>query len=429
MINLMNGTRQAPRIAYIVLQFPKLSETFILNEVCVLRELGYEIVPISIGSSKRLESKMHQAGLEVQKSTVYVMDHFPGGIVGGLSRYCLNRPRKVLSLWRSNLELPILPWGSRPVRFLKAVYCASVVERIRAAHVHGHWTTPSDIAMLVGGFLGMPFSFTAHAHDIYDDLPKQRPGPGMPHKLKAARFALTCTMSNKGYIEQLFPDVASNKIHAVYHGLDTTRFKRPAGARRPDNIECPTIVSVGRMVWYKGFDHLVHACKILRDEGLRFRCLIVGDKGSQREPVQRLIESAQLEERVKLLGPRTQDELINILINADIFANASHPKGEFGVANVIVEGMAMELGVVATMRPQTLEYLRNEENALLVPPADPQALAAALRRLLTDVNLRCRLGREARKTVEQQFDIRRSAQVIGSLFDKSIRSATSRGCQ
>jgi glycosyltransferase involved in cell wall biosynthesis len=208
----------------------------------------------------------------------------------------------------------------------------------------------------------------------------------------------------------------------IHHGVDLERFRpRP----RPVTVDVPVILSVGRLVEKKGWTDLLHAFALLAREGRRFRALICGE-GPLRPALEGLRDELGLSAEVRLLGPRGQTDLLSLLQGADMFALVpvvANDGDRDGVPNALVEAMACGLPVVSTDVGGVPDLVRHEENGLLAPARDSAAIAGHIGRLLDDNALRHALGASARRTVEQQFDIRAAALELAGVFAVGRREA------
>jgi glycosyltransferase involved in cell wall biosynthesis len=413
-----------PKIAYLLTLFPKISESFVLNEVVWLRRRGVQIVPISFSGSNQLEDKAHKVADELRGSVVYARDAYPKGHLAALAYWAVRKPVKLAKLFWQNWRHPNPYNESKLGRFSMTVYAARVIDREGATHLHAHWSYPGDIALFLHSFLGLSYSFTAHAHDIFEDIDRYKAlGFDWEERLAGADFVVACTEYNRQFLQGLCPEREWPKLHRAYHGLDSTRFvPAPERFNRPPE-HTPTLLSVGRFVPYKGFDVIVRACERLQKEGRTFRCWLLGSDGSQTEPIARQIKEAGLDGTVEMLGPKTQEELVELFKEVDIYVNASNPDGEYGVANVIVEGLAMGLPTIATFRPQVTEYIEHGVNGILLPYGDDAALAAAIAGLFDDPELGKRLAEKGRQTAVEHFDINATADLLQDLFSRIGQSA------
>src|SRR5207248_2921893 len=218
-------TQPGPRIAYLLTLFPKLSETFVLNEVVQLQRRGLEIVPISFARSAGLEPKLHAAAGELKAPVIYALDAFPRGHLLALLDWLARRPVGLLQLFIASQRHPAPRGESRLGRFALTVYTAWLIHRLGIGHLHAHWSYPSDVALLLSRCLGIPFSFTSHAHDIFEDIPLyERQGFRFAERVAAARFVVACTAYNRQHLQGLCPRSEWPKLHHAYHGLDTECF-------------------------------------------------------------------------------------------------------------------------------------------------------------------------------------------------------------
>jgi glycosyltransferase involved in cell wall biosynthesis len=404
------------RIGYLLTLFPKLSESFVLNEVVQLQRHGLEIKVISLDRSSRLETKSHAAARELAEPVTYVRDAFPRGHARAVAYWLRRDPAGLARLLVANQRQPTIRSQSRAGRLLMAAFAGWIARQRGVQHFHAHWSYPSDIALLLHRAWGWSFSFTAHAHDIFEDIPLYAAaGFSFAQRVEAAQFVVACTEYNREHLRALLPAVVWPKLYRAYHGLDLERFSpNYAGGQPPD---LPILLSVGRFVPYKGFDTIVRACGRLREQGLAFECWLAGPEGSQTVPVREQIRAAGLVDAVRLLGPQTQEELAQLYRRATLFVNASNPHGEYGVANVIVEALSSGLPTIAADRPQVREYIQDGVNGLLVPHGDDAELANAIQRLLNDADLRGRLGGAGRDTARRLFDINATTSTLCSLLD------------
>ena len=289
---------------------------------------------------------------------------------------------------------------------LDAAICMASPMRDRGTgHLHAHFAgVPTTAARYASRLLGIPFSFTAHARDIYVEGRQDR--PGLAASLKQAAFAVTCTEYNREYLTQRFPQVPAGKIHRVYHGIDPDRF----AVRRERDAGPMRILAVGRLQRKKGLHVLFEACGILHGLGREFTVIIAGD-GPEKERLTRLAQERGIQGRVLFLGEVTQEEILPAYASADVLALpclVERSGDRDGLPNVILEALAAGLAVVTTPVSGIPEVIEEGVTGLLVPSEDPAALAAALERLMDDPDLARRLGEAGRERVRRDFDLRNS---------------------
>jgi len=413
---------QRQTIGYIPKGFPRLSETFVSNEILELERLGVQIEVFSLMNPG-------EPGVQPSARAVRAPRHYvPERILFSLHRVlpahtalALKRPYVYWSaLFRAVRRAVRRRSPSSLRRFAQAGF---LVERLvgerEIRHFHAHFCHgPTTVALFVKWLTGATFSFTAHAKDLYTTAPES-----VREKMLEAEFVLTCTQANRAYLERIGGDVA--RVHCIYHGIDIERFT-PSGARRATSPagsaggeDVPLVLSVGRLVAKKGHDVLLEACGLLRERGVRFRCVIHGE-GPLRAKLESMRRALGLQDIVQLPGRILQDELVDRYAAADVFALACQVlrNGDRdGLPNVIIEALSMELAVVSTNISGVPELIENGVSGLLVQPRAPQELADAIGTLLADAALRRRLARAGRRRVLEEFDTRRNTRHVLDLFE------------
>jgi glycosyltransferase involved in cell wall biosynthesis len=429
-----SGYRHA-EIGYVLMGFPRLSETFITHEIYLLERLGMKLRLFAIkhGDMDQVHDVVGQirapltylpsvSSLSGTNIFAWLWHNFP--VYAQHHRKLFNaRPLAYIKTLGVVLAMAVKyrkAWTA-PLRkvfikeFLQAGHIAmQVIESPGIRHLHGHFCHgATTITWLVSRLTGIPFSFTAHAKDIYQV--DQNPGDLLARKLNASRFVTTCTGANATHLAQQFP--SCDHVHTVYHGLDTSYFAPPLLAQRANML--PRILAVGRFVEKKGFADLIDACAILKTAGVGFRALLIGENGDQLETIRNKIREFALEDVISLQGPVTHDELRCVYHESAIFALpclVAADGDRDGIPNVLAEAMATGLAVVTTAVSGIPELVRDNIDGLMVPERNPQALAAALRQLLQDEALRLSLGTAARHRVCEIFDSHKTTVQLKALF-------------
>ncbi len=402
--------------AVIVKGYPRLSETFIAQEMLALERLG---LPIHIVSLRHpTDRRVHDLHRAIQAPVLYLPEylwHAPWRVLKGLTRQ-LGNPRlgTLLRLWWQNFRRDLTP--NRGRRLGQAlVLAAELPPAIRHLHVH-YLHTPASVARYAAVLLDLPFSMSAHAKDVWTipDWEKRE-------KLLSAAWTVTCSRLNLDHLRALAPEA---DIALAYHGLDLARFPAPRRAPGLDgsNPAQPVrILAVARAVEKKGLDVLLDALALLPPE-LHWRFEHVGG-GELVERLKVRAEALGLGARVSWLGPATRDEVIEALRRADLFClptRVAHDGDRDGVPNVIMEAMSQELPVVATDAAAIPEIVTDGETGLLVPPEDPAALARALGELMRQPQLRHRLGTAGRRRIVESFGMDRGLAVLAYRFDLEL---------
>lgn len=396
-------------VGYVLRKFPKLSETFVLNEILGLESRGVRVHIFSLLPPR--DPRFHE-GLARLKAPVW---YVPGpGDRKPLLRTVREGSRRFQGTYRRTLRRALA--SGRPSlfwRFLQAAYIAERSARLHVSHYHAHFATrATTVAKLASSISGVPYSFTAHAVDIYRQDIKPRV---LERKIAASDFTITVSEANVEYLQQL-ANGSRDKIVLLRNGIDLSKFV-PVDA--PDAPPF-TILSVARLVEKKGCQYLIHACRHLVDRGLPIRCWIVG-RGNLRKPLQAQIDRLDLGDHVRLLGGRTQRDVLKRLRAAYLYVLPSivgSDGNREGLPVSLVEALACGVPVVSTATAGIPEVVRHEHNGLLVPERDGAALADAMERMLSDRSLYERLKANARPSVESMFDTERTSEQLRRLFAK-----------
>jgi len=438
------------RIAYILRSYPRLSQTFIVNEILSLEQLGLQVHLFAITNPH--EPIVQAQVAQVRAPVEYLEDIAQVRRSAAVDEHAWaerQAPERYAATHSYVEQRGDLDEGytsaSRFECFDYAVHVAALLDRERQAgrtieHVHAHFAhDPTLIALLVYMLTGIPFSFTAHARDLV-----QIPQQALIERIEQATTMLTCSGTNIDYVNEIVPEPLRAKVQLIYHGVNLDGFQ-PAPQRQGDrearrqgddqavvslspnllvsrnDEDVALILSVGRLVEKKGFPDLIAACALLKQAGRRFRCEIYGE-GPLHGQLSEQIEQLGLADCVVLAGECGQAELIPIFQRADMFALAPFVTDDGdrdGIPNVLVEAMACGLPVVSTAVAGIPELVRQGENGLMVGPRDVPALADALAMLLENRPSRQRMAAQARATVVEHFDLRAAARRIAALFEQA----------
>lgn len=388
------------RLAYIIGSYPLLTTTFIDREIEAINARGQWIRVLSVRQPHGVLSPVQE---QSRQDVTYMLPLAVLAFLRGLFTFLLRRPATLVSVLWYLLTRPGVRFKARiktGIHFLQGVYAAYLIQPWRPTHIHAHFADrATTIALVCGRLLDLPFSFTAHANDIYVN-------PVMlDEKMAEAKFVATCTGYNQRHLVGLASRNAG-KIKRIYHGLDASAYHR--NGHRPVK---PLILAVGQLKEKKGFTYLLQACRRLLDEGYDFECHIVGG-GPLHQGLTAQIRDLSLDETVSLLGAQSHEKVVAEFQAASLFVLPSVLSADGdrdGIPNVILEAMAMELPAVSTDHSGIPEVVRDGQTGLLVPPADVPALTEALARLLDDPELGAEMGRRGRQLVLAEFDVQRNA--------------------
>jgi glycosyltransferase involved in cell wall biosynthesis len=300
------------------------------------------------------------------------------------------------------------------------VLLAQAAHLHRIDHLHAHFATlATTVARLAGHFADLPYTFTAHAHDIFSDAVEPA---DLARKVRDAAGVVTVSEFNLSHLRSRHPGDAA-KIRRIYNGLPLDRFAWEAPRARPRRV-----LAVGRLVEKKGFEHLIDACRILADRGREFEGRILGSGLLEGQLAER-IRKQRLEGRVVLAGNRPQVEVVRELRAAAALAapcvTASDGNRD-GLPTTLLEAMALGTPCVSTDVTGIPEVLRDGETGLMVPQRDARALADALEVLLEDPEQRVQLAKAARQRIEADFEVHRNAALLGKLFAAAQRGDAER---
>lgn len=413
----------APRrkVAVVVKGYPRLSETFIAQELRGLELAGIELVIVSL--RQPTDTRRHPVHGEITAPVLY------------LPEYLYQAPLRVLrGLWAS-LRRP--GFGAAFRGFLSDLARDFTPNRVRrfgqamvlvaewpegATWLHAHFIhTPASVAAYASRITGTPWTVSAHAKDIWTS-----PARDLAAKLAAARWAVTCTRTGFEHLQALAPDPA--RVHLSYHGLNLARFPPPDAPRPPRDGAAAgdpvTILSVGRAVPKKGYDTLLRALAHLPPD-LHWRFTHIGD-GGERGRLKALAEELGIAARIRWLGAVDQQEVLANYRAADLFALAcriTEDGDRDGLPNVLVEAASQGLAFVASGISGIPEVFRDGETGYLTPPDDPQALAEALLRAIRAPASRARIGAAAEALVRATLDYNRSIADLVGLFEQEWRKA------
>ena len=389
------------RVAFVLKGYPRLSETFIAQEIAALERRGLEILIVSL--RRPTDARRHPVHDEIRAAILY------------LPEYLLLEPLRVLRSWlrqRKNSRYPEArklwlrdlardPTPNRIRRFGQALVLADElpqdVQRLHAHFLH----TPASVTRYAAALRGLHWTGSAHAKDIWTTPEWEK-----REKLASCDWLVTCTAANHAHLAALAPE---QRVELVYHGLDLSRFP-PVDknhSRNGENGADPVIIlSVGRLVEKKGTDVLMEALAKLPAD-LHWRLVHAGG-GPLKARLERRARALGIAEHVLWRGARTQTELLAEYRAADLFALASRVARDGdrdGLPNVLAEAQSQGLACVATRVSGIPELIDDGVTGLLVEPQAPEKLAHALETLIREPERRRLLGEAGRRRVREKFGL------------------------
>ena len=410
----------AKRIAVVLKGYPRLSETFIAQEILALERQG---LSLEIWSLRRpTDRARHPMHGQITASVAYLPEYLhtaPLRVLRGLLA-ALRRRRLPALLVLFTRDLRRDPTASRLRRLGQALVLARELPA-EVAHIHVHFLhTPASVARYAAFLTGRGWSFSAHAKDIWTT-----PDWELTKKLHDARWGVACTRDGKARLDRLAP----GRTQLAYHGLDLGRFPAPPSrgdARDGSDPAAPLrLLCVGRLVAKKGHDDLIDALAAL-PAALHWRLDLIGG-GELRGALEARVRDRGLAERVTFHGSLAQPAVIAAMREADLFVlpTKAGPGGDRdGLPNVLMEAASQTLPILATAFAGTPEFIADGMHGVLVEPGEPAALTAALVRLAKDPQLRRRLGEAARLRLVQHFSEATAVALIAGLLRDSAGIAT-----
>ncbi len=393
------------RIAYLVSIYPAQSHTFIQREIAGLRDRGFEIMPISV----------HRPGpgdilgeVAVAEATVtrWLLPPPVDEVIKSLFWAVFTRPLLSLQVaWRA-LAKRGMGWGAR-VKWCgylgEAILVAYWIHRDRIEHLHGHFgNAASNAAMLAAQLANVPWSITFHGIDL-DEPERFR----HTDKLATCQFAVCISKFGRSRLMHSTPPELWRKIHIIHCGLpipEASSLPQPPGQGR--------ILCVARLSVEKGHVVLLRALAALRERGIAFHCMLVGE-GPLRAQLEQLVAELELVACVTFAGARTPDEVSEHIKTSDLLALASF--GE-GIPVALMEAMSHQRPVIATYVGGIPELVRDGHNGYLVPAGSVGELADAIEKLLSNPEMACAMGQRGRATVLEAFQLEVAAERLAALF-------------
>jgi glycosyltransferase involved in cell wall biosynthesis len=412
---------QRRKIVVVLKGYPRLSETFIAQELLGLEKAGFELTLVAL--RRPTDKKRHPVHDEITAPVHYLPEYLheePQRVARALLK-CLPKP----GFWRALPAFFSDLWRDRTrnrVRRFGQAMVLSAEWPTGGEWLHAHFIhTPASVARYAGMISGTPWTCSAHAKDIWTS-----PDWELKGKLASTRWTVTCTQTGYEHLRHL--SGGKPHVHLSYHGLDLSRFGKFDNERPPldgSRPETPvTVLSVGRAVEKKGYDLLLHAFSLLPKD-LHWRFEHAGG-GEQLKKLQTLAAELGISDKITWHGSLSQDEVLQHYRNSDIFALACRITADGdrdGLPNVLVEASSQGLVCISTDISGVPELLVDGENGFVVPAECPQALSRALEQAIRDPALRQRLGAAAENTVRSEFDYHVSIRQLTGLFEAEWQPA------
>lgn len=413
-MNKYTPIAEAKTLAYILKGYPRISETFISNEILLLEQLGFKmhLFPMRQPRESFSHASVKQIKAEVSYLPTELFENFTRLLTPNIL-FAARHPR----LFQKTLQLAAQGSSQNKLATLKHLLQAGymgyyhLTDNTKIGHLHGHFAhSPTSVTRFAASFSGLPYSFTAHAKDIYTSKKEK-----LRQRIEEAQFVVTCTKYNQKYLEELRGE-CTTPIHCIYHGIDLNLFQNSIRPYRPE--EQHNIFTVARLTTKKGLPTIYRALHLLKQKGFHFTHTLIGD-GDDRDDITQLIKTLGLQKECTWLGTQTHEQVLQQFRKSDLFVLGCEiaPNGDRdGIPNVLVESLAMGIPALSTHISAIPEILINEKTGLTVTPKDPEAMARAMERLLTDTRLRNHLIESGKELVASKFDNKRLIEELARIF-------------
>ncbi len=409
------------KLVVVVKGYPRLSETFIAQELLGLEQAGIELCIVSLRHPT--DRNHHAVHDEIKASVNYLPEYLHDSVfrvMRGLFSSMM-MPGFFIAFREFLADLRRDLTRNRVRRFGQALVLAAEWPD-GAQWLHAHFIhTPASVAAYASRIRGIPWSVSAHAKDIWTS-----PDWELAGKLSSARWTVTCTAVGHRHLQSLAPD--PGRVHLSYHGLDLDRFpnfQKVLSTRDGGQPDDPVIIlSVGRAVPKKGYDTLLQALAELPAE-LHWRFVHIGD-GPERTGLQSQADTLGIADRILWTGAVNQSEVLSHYQSADLFVLACRVTDDGdrdGLPNVLVEAASQGLACLSTRVSAIPELFSHDENALLVESENAVELSAAMARAIRNPLLRDALGKSAQDRVRSTLDYHNSIRQLVGLFDAGWKDA------
>ncbi len=412
---------ESPTLGYILKGYPRISETFISNEILLLEQLGFHmrLFPMRHPREDFCHDSVKQIKARVDYLPTELLLEFPRLLLPNIF-LAIKRP----ALFKHGLGLARARYKRTAnlatfKHLLQAGYLTNkhLLKDTSLTHLHGHFAhSPTSVTMFAALLSERTFSFTAHAKDIYTSNPEQ-----LREKIRLAEFVVTCTDYNRKYLEGVAEGL-NTPIHCIYHGIDLKLF-----SPNTDHVVCAPpykLLTVARMTEKKGLPTLYKALRILKDKDFLFNHTLIGD-GDDKEKILKLITELGLDDCCQCLGTRTHKEVLKQFEESDLFVLACEiaANGDRdGIPNVLVESLAMGVPGLSTTVSAIPEILLHNKSGITIAPSEPETMAAAIEETLKNEVLRKTIIQGGIKHTSEHFDNRELVARLGDIFQNQLES-------
>jgi glycosyltransferase involved in cell wall biosynthesis len=399
------------KIAFLAPEIPALSATFVYNEILELEKKGVSVLPLSV--HRPSHPTREEEIKAIQDKTIYIYDQGLGRFILSFLCYFFTSPLCFIETFfmavSDAVKVGLFNKTAAGVfyRLMAGAKVAQIMKQHKCEHLHVHFAhVPTDIAMYASAFSGIPFSFMAHANDLFER------GWLLKEKVGRSKFTATISEFNKSFLVR--HGAAEEKIVIIRCGIDSRTFK----PRDATSITLPLkLGSLGRMVEKKGFDVLIHACSALKEKNILFNLELAGD-GPLRHDLEELMVSFGLEKEITFRGSLPHNEVPIWVRGLDVFVLPCQRDGNGdmdGIPVVLMEAMLSGVPVISTKLSGIPELVEDDITGLLAEPGDPASLAQCIEKIIAETTLVPELIRNAIVKVQSEFN-------LGKNIDKLTRA-------
>ena len=399
-------------IAYLAPEIPALSATFVYQEILELEKLDLEIFPVSI--HRPINKAEGEQLSRLEGITFYLYEQKLFKTLRLNLKLILLSPIKYLLVFRraikDSLKVGMFSHVGRGLiyRFFIAAGFVDFLKKNNIEHVHANFShIPTDIAMYASELYGIRFSFISHANDLFER------GWLLKEKIDRSKFSVTISDFNKKFLINKGAD--ANKINVIHCGVDTSQFKVDSN-KKVNNT--PLLGSLGRMVEKKGFDDLIKACHILKKEGLDFKLQLAGG-GPLKNELEELVKSFGLNNTIDFIDYISHEKVPEWIKSLDIFVLPckKDQQGDMdGIPVVLMEAMLSGIPVISSRISGIPELVEDGVTGLLCDENDEKSLAAKIKMMVLEVDLKNKLCDKAILKVKKDFELNKNVKMLSSLF-------------
>ncbi len=410
-------------ILYILRDFPKLSETFVLNEIIKLGSLGHKVnifalfnpnenkIQTGISKYSLLEKTHYSSTIGVSK--LKTLKNFLFKLYNNKSLTKKQRKeffRFYYKKFRQKNQPSLKTLKDMVFHFLMILDIMDIIKDKRIEHIHCHFASNNvDLAYLISQWTGIPYTFTTHSFDIF-----RFPNPDIKKWAMRAKKVISISEFNREYMHSHFDIPYKNmKVITCSNYLDKLT---PVSDYKPNPFK---IVTIARLTEKKGYPYLIEACKILKDKNIEFSCEIQGS-GPQKSELVKLINENKLKKYIKLGNEMKHEEVLDFIKSGSVFVlpciRANHNDMD-GIPVVLMESMAMEIPTISTNISGIPELIDDSVNGIMVPQKDAAALADAILKIKEDVEFAEKIRKKSREKVADKFDIEKNIKKLVEVFE------------